>query len=254
MRLLHECGYWSDSSFVTLTYDNNCLPLNCSVSKVELQKFIKRLRKNLNGRSIKYFACGEYGDSSQRPHYHIILLGVGLKYEDKQIVKDCWRYCDWSNRSISRHSFGLVEPDSIRYVCQYVDKKYVGEKAIEIYNKTNREVPFKLCSQGIGLRYALENQKQITDLGYISVKGIKNSIPRYYIKKLELETEELKQNAIFTDCEKNEHYSGINIDSSSALASLQPELIQSIYEGQLRSRKQMKKNLEAKVMLKQSKL
>ena len=254
LRLLHESSYWDDKSFVTLTYDDDHMPEHGTISKMELQKFVKRLRKNLNGRRIKYFACGEYGDSSQRPHYHIILLGVGLKHEDKQVVKDCWRYCDWTNRSISRNSFGLVEPDSIRYVAQYVDKKYVGDLASEIYHKTNREVPFKICSQGIGLRYALENKSQIDNLGYITHKGVKNSIPRYYIKKLELDTERLREQALFTDCEKNEHYTGINVSTDDALRSLQPELIQSIYEGQLRSRKQSEKNLTAKVMLKQSKI
>lgn len=254
LRLLHESDYWDAKSFVTLTYDDDNYPENGSISKVELQKFVKRLRKNLNGRRIKYFGAGEYGDNTQRPHYHIILLGVGLKHEDKQVVKDCWSYCDWSNRSISRSAFGLVEPDSIRYVCQYVDKKYVGEMASEIYHKTNREVPFKICSQGIGLRYALENKKQIDNLGYITHKGVKNSIPRYYIKKLELDVERLREHALFSDCEQNEHWSGININTADALRSLEPELIQSIYDGQLRSRKQQKRNLEAKTMLKQSKL
>ena len=44
--------------------------------KPELQKFFKRLRKYLNTKfdgSIYYFAVGEYGPQSLRPHFHFIL-------------------------------------------------------------------------------------------------------------------------------------------------------------------------------------
>ena len=111
-----------------------------------------------------------------------------------------------------------------------------------------------MLSQGIGLQYALDNKSQIEELSYITLKGVKHSVPRYYIKKLDLDVEKLREQALFNDCEKNEHWSGVNISTDDAMRSLEPELIQSIYDGQLRSRKQKKRNLEAKTMLKQSKL
>ena len=40
-----------------------------------LTKFIKRLRKN-TGACISYCACGEYGESFSRPHYHLILWSM----------------------------------------------------------------------------------------------------------------------------------------------------------------------------------
>lgn len=250
MRCMHELDYWTGSSFLTLTYSDTYLPDNNSLNKRDLQLFIKRLRKNLGGRRIKYFACGEYGDTSGRPHYHAIMYGVALTRDDRDIVMSSWPYADWTQPTIRRKSFGLVEPDSIRYVCQYIDKKYTGELEEEVYKANGLETPFRLLSQGIGNRYAIDNHNQIKELGYISVNGVRHSVPRYYIKKLELDTQELTQQALYADCEQNERWSGINISSDDAMQSLNPELIQSIYVGKIASRKQRQRNLEAKTALK----
>ena len=50
--------------------------------------------KVLGERRIKYFACGEYGNNTHRPHYHAIIYGVGLDRDDKRIMRECWNYCD----------------------------------------------------------------------------------------------------------------------------------------------------------------
>lgn len=67
-RLNCEAHYWKEAAFITLTYDNDNLPKDNSLHKEDLQKFWKRLRKDLD-KPIKYFACGEYGDRFKRPHY-----------------------------------------------------------------------------------------------------------------------------------------------------------------------------------------
>lgn len=76
--------------FITLTYNddnvvNNKLFKNedvnnniFSLKKTDLQKFIKDLRNCFNDIKIRYFACGEYGGITLRPHYHILLYGLGL--------------------------------------------------------------------------------------------------------------------------------------------------------------------------------
>ena len=89
MRITHEISQWKDTSFVTLTYNNDNLPYNenailPTLRKKDLQMFFKRLRSRID--KIKYFACGEYGDVTQRPHYHMILCGVGLSDEHKLAV------------------------------------------------------------------------------------------------------------------------------------------------------------------------
>lgn len=67
--------------FVTLTYDDEHLPLSPSglptLRYSDVQKFLKRLRTN-SGQKFRYFAASEYGDRTQRPHYHLIIYGLDI--------------------------------------------------------------------------------------------------------------------------------------------------------------------------------
>ena len=89
-RCMVEASYHEDNVFLTLTYDNDHLPKPLDyitdtgerkvspvnpLEKRELQLFIKRLRKKFPEQRIRYFACGEYGGKTMRPHYHLILFG-----------------------------------------------------------------------------------------------------------------------------------------------------------------------------------
>lgn len=179
LRLEHELEYWNKSMFITLTYNDDHLPDKGSLKKKDLQNFFKRLRKN-SQRKIKYFASGEYGDTTLRPHYHAIIFGLDLN--DKQLICDNWTYCDWDNKDIYNKSFGLAEPDSITYVCKYVDKVESGDFEA-IFKACGIEPPFKISSQGIGLQYMVDNINNIINQGYLRYKNTKKSIPRYYLKK-----------------------------------------------------------------------
>lgn len=77
------------SSFITLTYDPEHEPLNGSLVVEHLQAFWKRLRKA--GLKFRYFACGEYGTKTHRPHYHAILFGVDFVTADF-FVRKFWDY------------------------------------------------------------------------------------------------------------------------------------------------------------------
>lgn len=74
-RILLESMGYPASYFVTLTYAPPFLPLADgrvpTLFKPDLQNFCKRLRKRF---SFRYFACGEYGETRGRPHYHLILF------------------------------------------------------------------------------------------------------------------------------------------------------------------------------------
>lgn len=181
-RLLHESAYWKDCVFVTLTYAPENLPVsNCGkpfLVKADLQKFFKRLRFNLSHdeKNIKYFACGEYGDHTQRPHYHAIIFGLGVS--DYNTLLDCW--------NLGHIKVGSVTHDSIQYVTGYVRKKLSGKKL-----QDERGCPvaggvpeFQLQSRGLGLDYAMDDTERICSHG-ITVNGQHVSIPRYYAKKIE---------------------------------------------------------------------
>jgi hypothetical protein len=74
-RLILESLVHEKQAFVTLTYDDDSQPSDGSVSKKELQDFHKRLRKRFKNK-IRYFAVGEYGTNSLRPHYHGAYFGI----------------------------------------------------------------------------------------------------------------------------------------------------------------------------------
>lgn len=62
---LHKYNY-----FITLTYDDEHVPFH--LYKKDLQDYHKRLRKLIG--PFRFFACGEYGSQTHRPHYHEILF------------------------------------------------------------------------------------------------------------------------------------------------------------------------------------
>ena len=93
LRLYHELEMWNDAQFTTLTYADDSIPSGeglPSLRKRDLQLFFKRLRRHLpEERSIRYFACCEYGDTTGRPHYHAIIYGLGLLPDDREAVINC---------------------------------------------------------------------------------------------------------------------------------------------------------------------
>ena len=63
IRCIHEASLYEANCFVTLTYDDDNLPLDGSLRPRDMVLFLKRLRKRF-GPGIRFFQCGEYGDKS----------------------------------------------------------------------------------------------------------------------------------------------------------------------------------------------
>lgn len=183
IRLLHELDYWDSAVFVTLTYSPENVPDGYSLVKTDIQKFFKRLRKQLGTRRIKYYATGEYGEKYSRPHYHAIIFGLSPKNQD--LIARCWPF--------GYVHTGTVTSDSCQYVAGYINKKLTGKLARENYQGTGREPPFNISSQGLGKRFALDNQDTIKDKLYLTNnQGKKVPIPRYYRNLLELDYAQYK--------------------------------------------------------------
>lgn len=253
MRVLHELCSHDSSIFITLTYRDEFLPANGSLVKEDLQKFFKRLRKSLGDRKIRYFAAGEYGDKTARPHYHAIIFGMDLTDIDKQYIIDAWPFADWSVKAIRQYSFGLAEAASIQYVAQYIDKVGNDLNRKVMYEDTNRVVPFRLSSLGIGRDYCDNNVDQITDLGYITVFGRTISLPRYYINRLNLDVD--REEAVKADMEAVEYHTGISdLTDDDAYRVLSAREYTAYNDRRNKSREQSALNERSRVMLRRSKL
>lgn len=164
-RLVHECAFHESSVFATLTYDEEHLPKGASLDKREWQLFMKRLRKNTEGREMKYFAAGEYGDKNGRPHYHACIFGVAL--DEKEVIEDAWQHRGMVH-------VGNVEYDSARYICDYIQK----DNRAMMYG--GRTPPFSLMSRGLGRKYIEKYGDQVIANGGVTVRGIPCGLPRYY--------------------------------------------------------------------------
>lgn len=184
-RLNHEALYWKRSCFFTLTYDDEHLPDDRGLDKEEIQRFMKRLRKN-TGRELKYYIAGEYGTQKFRPHYHGILYGVDYKEHNQERLldgsyviidgplKDAWKY--------GNINVGDVCTESAGYVAQYCLTKLNGKRAKEVY--CGRQPPFQLFSRGLGLRYVEEHFEELKEEPTLRKRENVIGLPRAYRDKM----------------------------------------------------------------------
>lgn len=189
------------SAFVTLTYDDEHLPYGGTLVKSHFQKFMKRLRKSIEPRKVRYFMCGEYGNQLMRPHYHALLFGHD--FTDKQL----WNTTDGVNTYTSESlaklwpkgfvTTGDVTWQSAAYCARYVTKKVTGKAATEHYSRLVPETGEIIQLQpeyiAMSLKPAIGKDWYETYKGdcypsdFITNQGTKYRVPKYYDKQLEQE-------------------------------------------------------------------
>lgn len=174
-RILLEEMCWEKSSFCTLTYDDEHLPIDGSVSPRELQLFMKRVRRRCEPIKIRFYGVGEYGDESGRPHYHVALFGVGVEsgwcderknnvlFSEGRVVESSW--------SFGHTHVGLIEKASARYITQYVTKFMNFEKSHKL---KGRHPEFSRMSNrpGIGAPAMRQIASRLLDCGYSREKVV----------------------------------------------------------------------------------
>lgn len=211
-RLMQEMKTSWSGYFLTLTYDNNNVPISkngfMSLSKgksAHHKLFFKVLRRKHERAGfdysdpgtprIKYYLVGEYGGETYRPHYHLIVFNVKLEliigkrncdviriagYDSKRHINDGHM---WKKGYMT---VGTVGEDSVGYALKYMTKKpFIG-----LHERDDRVKEFACMSKGLGLSYLTDQMKawhyalpfermycNLTD-------GKKIGMPRYYKQKL----------------------------------------------------------------------
>lgn len=216
IRCVHEASLHDDNSFITLTYSNDSLPTDCGLRKKHFQDFMKRLRDRVSPVKVRYMACGEYGDKSNRPHYHAILFGYD--FPDKVKLKETDEHTLYESKMLSGlwpyglSSIGTVTFDSAAYVARYVMKKARGKHKDEIDPKTGLKpnerydsvtgeivdvIPeFLLSSRrpGLGHDWYKTFKSDVYPSDYCVINGKRVCVPRYYDNLLSKDDEtELEQ-------------------------------------------------------------
>jgi len=150
-RLILEAIDHEVSSFCTLTYTDENLPEKHSLRPADSRNFLKRLRKHMEPSKLRYFLVGEYGDETERPHYHAALFGYPhCQYGQTRYTKlkvNCCENCDTIRRiwGYGNIYLGDLNNESAAYVAGYVTKKLtsanderLGERHPEFARMSNR--------------------------------------------------------------------------------------------------------------------
>ena len=170
--------------------------------KKDLQKFFKRLRKShssggaFNGKRLKYYAVGEYGGNSFRPHFHVILFNselnllIGKKEGnaakrgmiplDGKIQFQCK---DWWFGHIT---VGRVSEASVGYTLKYISKP----SKIPLHRNDDRVKEFSCMSKGLGDNYIYSYYPYCEQWLHRSPKGV------WSVKVVEKNLKVLDRNAV----------------------------------------------------------
>lgn len=169
-RLQKEADSALSSWFLTLTYSDETVPLN-GVDKTALQLYFKRFRKNNPKVKLRYYAIGEYGGTTLRPHYHACVFLDVMEFKPEAFEND------WYNGHVH---VCLCSPATIGYIANYHTVKKFSAPP-------DKNPAFSLMSRkpGIGASY-LEHSDAIrdVDMTFTYIAGSPYVIPRYYQDKL----------------------------------------------------------------------
>lgn len=216
VRCEHEMYFTDKSTFITLTYDDENLTFTrggkATLNRRDLELFLKRVRKKRG--KIRYFACGEYGEKNDRPHYHICIFGY--EYDDQvfdsvsqsgfQLNTSKKLTDDWKNGRCVCQEMTI---ETAAYAARYCTKKITGEIAEKYYD--GREPEFAVMSRrpGIGREFYNKYKNDMLNNDVVITKeGIKTKTPRYYLDILKSEDVERREEIAKKRKEKltNENY------------------------------------------------
>jgi len=125
-RLILEATQHKHNCFLTLTYtDEEVVKNGGNVSPRDLQLFIKSLRRKVP--QFRYYAVGEYGPGTLRPHYHLACFGLETCYRGQTDLRKslCCEQCGLVRKIWGKGAVQLarLEERSAAYVAGYVTKK-----------------------------------------------------------------------------------------------------------------------------------
>lgn len=183
IRCYHETQEHDHNCFATLTYDNEHLPLDGKLLQRDMQNFIKRLRKRIAPDRLRYFYCGEYGEQTRRPHYHMLIWGLDFLHDAVQIgeyYQSPTLTETWGNGNVI---IAPLELGSIMYTCGYVNKK-IGDP--DTYSRMSRR-------PGIGATWLKKYMDDLHATGTVTMGGREFPIPSRYFLATGDEFSEIKE-------------------------------------------------------------
>ncbi len=190
-RQILESYTHDDNSFVTLTYSDENLPEGGNLEPDHLKNFIKRLRKALEPSKIRFYAVGEYGEKSVRPHFHLSIFG--MSQFDAGIVEKKW--------GLGHTLTAEFTPATAAYVCGYIVTKWknkirpdprLGNLTPEFNRQSNRPgigaPAMSVLSDALHSAAGLNELERVGDVPHkVKVGGKNLTLGRYLTQKLRTE-------------------------------------------------------------------
>lgn len=206
VRLFEESKDWLYIDFVTFTYNDKALPVNCELdySTGELRKLSTLRMADLSGAfkrfrtryerqfdskvEMRYFFCGEYGSrGTQRPHYHALIF-----YNCDPRRMDLL-YSDWESNygytCVKQVGISRADKQKVSvYVSKYLTKSFFCSRQADI-DYCLIERPRYVMSKGIGEGYVKRMKSYHTNcdvytmvdrMFYSFGDKYRYQLPRYY--------------------------------------------------------------------------
>lgn len=169
-------------------------------NKFPLKSEFKKRKKSLPIQYLRYYMCGEYGDKTQRAHYHMCLYGwdpkdknfyafSGSKIKSKIYTSETLGKL-WGKGNAW---IGEVTFESAAYTARYIMKKVNGQRQQKHYESVdpetgeiiNRKPEYTEMSlkPGIGAKWLEKYQSDVFPEGTVVARGHKGKSPKYYDKK-----------------------------------------------------------------------
>lgn len=201
LRIMHEAQLYDSNLCLTLTYSDENLPRSMSLEYPDFAGFMKRLRRRMVGvtrlpdgrKPIRFFVCGEYGERTQRPHFHAVLFNTAfpdmLQMKNgkflSSIVDELWQHR--GNVLVDRLSSAAAA-----YVAGYTLKKaresVYAESVVDMRTGEllDRRPPFVVMSRrpGIGAEWYRKFGSDLFPHDFaVAGDGKRYKVPRYYFER-----------------------------------------------------------------------
>lgn len=230
-----RCGHHAHGlqhvTFGTLTFNDHHLP-DTSVKWIDpFQRFMKRLRilRERNPKAlltdptqpISFFNCAEYGDKTNRPHFHPLLFNVGFadrtrigtsksgedQYHSETLNK-LWSDNNGDPIGIAVHGIAHDPARAGCYAAKHNMKQWKQRDIIDADGVVVRVKPFVTMSTkpAIGMQFLTRYANDLRSGAVIQRGGHKHAIPRGYMKRLQRDNPQLYEEIQYNIAESIRHH------------------------------------------------
>lgn len=188
---MHEAELHEENSFCTLTYAADSLPGPSLVYR-DFQLFMKRLRRWW-AKPLLFYMCGEYGETYQRPHFHVLLFGCS--FPDRLHLRGKGALQEFTSVKLEELwgkgacCIGQVTFESAAYVARYmiVDTQRFVIDQDGVFTELRGEFTKMSLRPPIAKAWLDKfGGSDVFPSGEVVVRGHLSKAPRYYDKRHEL--------------------------------------------------------------------